>query len=141
LGKDPDSYQKSTPQYKIGKLLNKESGSLIKFYKTGLLEDGYKGYSTDYQDLNIDIYKIELWNIVKEVVRLLDCDVQKLENRIFPQGIEECSDIIANDPIYNTTAYKKNVIRNRKANYIQRNESLDKHRSLSQTFVVLRYHL
>ena len=83
LGKDPDSYQKYTPQHKIGKLLNRESGSLINFYKTGLQEDGYKGYSTDYQDLNIDVYKIELWNIVKEVVRLLDCDMQKLENRIF----------------------------------------------------------
>jgi DNA polymerase, archaea type len=33
LNKDPDSYQSYTPQHKIGKSLNKESGSLIKYYK------------------------------------------------------------------------------------------------------------
>ncbi|HET7284751.1 MAG TPA: DNA polymerase domain-containing protein [Nitrososphaeraceae archaeon] len=61
LNKDPDDYQSYTPQHKIGKSLNKESGSIIKYYKTGLQEDGYKGYSTNYQDLNIDVYKLELW--------------------------------------------------------------------------------
>jgi hypothetical protein len=33
---------------------------LIKYYKTGQQEDGYKGYSINYQDLDIDVYKIEL---------------------------------------------------------------------------------
>ena len=89
LNKDPDNYQSYTPQHKIGKSLNKESGSLIKYYKTGQQEDGYKGYSTNYQDLNIDVYKVELWKIVKEVLRLLNCDIQKLEDQIFPQAIEE----------------------------------------------------
>jgi hypothetical protein len=34
LNKDPGSYQSYTLQHKIGKSLNKESGSLIKHYKT-----------------------------------------------------------------------------------------------------------
>jgi len=48
LNKEPDKYQSYTPQHKIGKSLNKEPGSLIKYYKTGKQEDGYKGYSTNY---------------------------------------------------------------------------------------------
>lgn len=47
LGKDPDNYQSYTPQHKIGKSLNKESGSLIRYCKTGQQEDGYNGYSTN----------------------------------------------------------------------------------------------
>ena len=62
LNKDPDRYQPYTPQHKIGRLLNKESGDLITYYKSGMQEDGYKGYSTNYQDLNIDVYKLEPWN-------------------------------------------------------------------------------
>ena len=89
LSKDSDNYQCYTPQYKIGKSLNRESGSLIKFYKTGQQEDGYSGYSTDYRDLNIDVYKIELWKLVREVLRLLDCDIQKLEDQIFPTITED----------------------------------------------------
>lgn len=83
LGKDPDNYRTYTPQHKIGKSLNKESGSLIKYYKTGQQEDGYKGYSTNYQDVNIDIYKVELWKLLKENMRSLDCDIQKLEDQIW----------------------------------------------------------
>ena len=60
LNKNPDDYQYYTPQYKKGRSLNKESGSLVKYYKTGQQEDRYKEYSTNYQDLDIDIYKIEL---------------------------------------------------------------------------------
>ncbi len=60
LNKDPDNYQSYTPQHKIGKSLNKEAGGLIKYYKTGQQKDGYKGYSINYQDLDIDVYKIEL---------------------------------------------------------------------------------
>jgi DNA polymerase elongation subunit (family B) len=89
LNKDPDKYQSSTPQHRIGKSLNKEPGNLIQYYKTGQQENGYKGYSTNYQDLDIDIYKIELWKIIKEVLRLLDYDIQKLEDQIFPTIIEE----------------------------------------------------
>ena len=61
----------------------------MKYYKAGQQEDGYKGYSTNYQDLNIDIYKVELWKIVKEILRLLDCDIQKLEDQIFLKFIED----------------------------------------------------
>jgi DNA polymerase I len=57
LNKDPDEYQSYTPQHKIEILMNKEAGNLIKYYKTGQEEDGYKGYSTNYQDLDIEVYK------------------------------------------------------------------------------------
>ena len=111
LNKDPVEYQPYTPQHKIGKSLNKESGSLIEYYKTGRQDDGYKGYSTNYQDLNVDIYKAELWNLIKEVLRLLNCDVQKLEAQIFPTGIGEENDdkyvTEAFDNIYRSKANKK----------------------------------
>src|SRR5919106_4963109 len=87
--KNPDEYQLYTPQYKIGNILNKESGSLISYYKSGKQEDGYKGYSTNYQDINIDVYKQELWKIVKEILKLLGYNIQKLEEQIFPEMIIE----------------------------------------------------
>ena len=92
MNKDPDDDQSYTPQHKIGKSLNKEPGSLIQYYKTGQQEDGCKGYSTNYQDLDIDVYKIELWKLLKDVLRLLDCDVQQLEEQIFPTIIEANDD-------------------------------------------------
>jgi DNA polymerase elongation subunit (family B) len=85
LNKDPDQYQSYTPQHKVGMLLNKEPGSLIQYYKTGKQEDGYKGYSTNYQDLNVDVYKDELWKIVKEILMLQGYDIRKLEEQIFTE--------------------------------------------------------
>jgi hypothetical protein len=140
LNKDPDSYQSYTPQHKIGKSLNKEPGSLIKYYKTGKQEDGYKGYSTNYQDLNIDIYQLELWKLLRDVLRLLDCDVQELEHQISPTIIEDYScDVMLSGTHYSSTANKGNDINNndKKLNNIQRNESLDKYRSLPQSLVML----
>ena len=103
LSKNPDEYQPYTPQYKIGNILNKESGSLISYYKSGKQEDGYKGYSTNYQDLNIDVYKQELWKIVKDILRLLGYNIQKLEEQIFPEMmiIEKGYDDIMIMPIKN----------------------------------------
>jgi hypothetical protein len=135
LNKDPDNYKSYTPQHKIGKSLNKEPGSLIKYYKAGHQEDGYNGYSTNYQDLDIDIYKIELWKLIKDILGLLDCDIQKLEDQTFPTIIEEDDnyDTTLFDTIQNSKASKKNDANDRQANKnIQRNESLDKYRSLSQ---------
>ena len=37
----------------------------------------------------IDVYKIELWKLIKAVLRLLDCDVQNLEEQIIPIMIED----------------------------------------------------
>ena len=88
MNKDPDQYQLHTPQHKVGLLLNKEPGSLIQYYKTGQQEDGYKGYSTNYQDLNVDVYKEELWKIVKEILMLQGYDIRKLEEQIFAE-VEE----------------------------------------------------
>ena len=137
LNRDPDSYQSYTPQHKIGKSLNKEAGSLIKYYKTGRREDGYKGYSTNYQDLDIDVYKIELWKLLKEVLKILDYDIQKLEGQIFLTDIDN-DYVTLSSTIYSSRANKRNDINNnyKKANNnIQRNESLDKYRLLPKNFL------
>lgn len=63
---DPDNYQSYTSQHKIGKLLNKEPGGFIKFYKNDRQEDGYNGYTINYRDLNIDACETELWKLVKK---------------------------------------------------------------------------
>ena len=42
--------------------------------------------------LDIDIYKIELWKLLRDILRLLDCDVQDLEDQIFPTIIGEDGD-------------------------------------------------
>ena len=140
LNKDPDNYQSYTPQHRIGKSLNKEPGNLIQYYKTGQQENGYKGYSTNYQDLDIDIYKIELWKLIKEVLRLLDYDIQKLEDQIFPTIIEEddnCDTTLSNTINNSRASTKNDANNNREAKNIQRNESLDKYQSLSQRLLVL----
>ena len=137
LNRDPDSYQSYTPQHKICKSLNKEAGSLIKYYKTGRREDGYKGYSINYQDLDIDVYKIELWKLLKEVLKILDYDIQKLEGQIFLTDIDN-DYVTLSSTIYSSRANKRNDINNnyKKANNnIQRNESLDKYRLLPKNFL------
>jgi DNA polymerase elongation subunit (family B) len=142
LNKDPDDYKSYTPQHKIGKSLNKEFGNLIKYYKTGQQEDGYKGYSPNYQDLDIDVYKIELWKLTKDVLRLLDCDVQKLEVQIFLTDIED-DDNNGNNIMISGTRYNKLNNRNdvssnyKKANNIQTDESLDKYQCLSSNHLAL----
>ena len=82
-----------------------------------------------------DIYKIELWKLIKDVLRLLNCDVQKLEEQIFPTIIEDGTTV--SGTIYTSRANRRNSIDNdyRKANNIQRNESLDKYRSMTKAFV------
>jgi DNA polymerase, archaea type len=137
LNKDPDDYKPYTAQYKIGKSLNKEPGNLIKYYKTGAQEDGYKGYSTNYQDLDIDTYKTELWNLIKDVLILLDCDVQKLQVQIFPTTIEDY--VTFSDTIFTGRANKKSNISNnaRKTSNIQRNDSLDNYRCLYECLIRL----
>ena len=142
LNKDPDNYQSYTPQHKIGKSLQKEPGSLIRYYKTGKQEDSYKGHSTNYQDLDIDVYKIELWKLIKDVLRLLDCDIQKLEDQVFPTIIEDDDNYNAptlSDTICTSSTNKKSDINDscRKAKNNQRNESLDKYRSSPQSALML----
>ena len=127
--KNPDEYQLYTPQYKIGNILNKESGSLITYYKSGKQEDGYKGYSTNYQDLNIDVYKQELWKILKEILNLLGYNIQKLEEQIFPEMMieEEGNDDIMMIRIKNNIpshSRKKYRTDKSEANVKQQNESL-----------------
>ena len=123
LNKDPDEYQSYTPQHKIGTSMNKEAGSLIKYYKTGQEEDGYKGYSTNYQDLNVDVYKEELWKLVKEILTLQGYDIQNLEDQIF--GGEVGDDIVYHTSIRFTE--RQQTKRNRSQSNVERNESLAKY--------------
>jgi DNA polymerase elongation subunit (family B) len=122
LNKDPDQYQSYTPQHKVGMLLNKEPGSLIQYYKTGKQEDGYKGYSTNYQDLNVDVYKDELWKIVKEILMLQGYDIRKLEEQIFTE-VEDDTISKINLRI-REREHGKGV---RSESNVQRNESLAKY--------------
>jgi hypothetical protein len=41
--------------------------------------------STNYQDLNVDVYKEDLWKIVKEILRLQGYDIRELEEQIFTE--------------------------------------------------------
>lgn len=140
LSKDPDNYQSYTPQRKIGKSQNMEAGGLIKFYKTGQQEDGYNGYSTDYRDLNIDVYKTELWKLVREVLHLLNCDTQELEDEIFPMITEDCvngQNMTDFGTSYSSKAYNKNYNKNdARANNVRKNESLDEYQSMTEISVV-----
>jgi len=120
LNKDPDEYRAYTPQHKIGTSTNKEAGSLIKYYKTGLEEDGYRGYSTNYQDLNVDVYKQELWRIVKDILTLQGYDIQKLEDQIF--GGEIGDEIVYDSNLRLTETQHTN--HKRSQSNVQRNESL-----------------
>ena len=120
LNKDPDEYRSYTPQHKIGTSMNKEAGSLIKYYKTGLEEDGYKGYSTNYQDLNVDVYKEELWKLVKEILTLQGYDIQKLEDQIFGEEVEY--DVLCNISL--KTRDRQQGKHRRSQSNVQRNESL-----------------
>jgi hypothetical protein len=52
-------------------------------------------YSTNYEELDSDVYKIEVWNLIKDVLRLLDCDVKKLEDQVFPTIIDDDDDGIS----------------------------------------------
>lgn len=88
--------------------------------------DGYKGYPTNYRDLDIDIYKLELWRLLRDVLTLLHCDTQKLQDQIFPTIIEDGGGVTSSGAIYTSRANKRINIDNKdkKANNIQ-NESLN----------------
>jgi hypothetical protein len=105
------SYLLACVRHKIGKSLNKRIVSLIKYYKNGLQKDWYKGYSTNYQDLDIDVYKTELRKLIKDILRLLDCNVQKLEDKIFLTDIEDDNngyDMIISGTMYATIERRTN---------------------------------
>ncbi|MGA9154190.1 MAG: hypothetical protein WBZ36_26705 [Candidatus Nitrosopolaris sp.] len=106
--------------------MNKEAGSLIKYYKTGLEEDGYKGYSTNYQDLNVDIYKEELWKLVKEILMLQGYDIQKLEDQIFAEEVEY--DELCNSSFRIMEKERQQQKRHRRSeSNVRRDESLTKY--------------
>ncbi len=68
--------------------------------------------------------------------------MQKLEDQIFPTITEDFNDdVTAFGTIYTSKANKKDDtnINDRKANNIQRNESLDKYRSVPQSLTIFSY--
>jgi len=78
--------------------------------------------------------------LIKDILRLLDCDIQRLEDQIFTTFIEDGGcDVMLTGTHYSNTANNRNDINNKdkKSNNIQRNESLDKYRSLPQSLVML----
>ena len=106
--------------------MNKEAGSLIKYYKTGQEEDGYKGYSTNYQDLNIDVYKEELWKIVRDILILQGYAIQKLEDQIFAKAVED--DVLPNTSLRIAETEEQQQKRHRRSELnVQRDESLTKY--------------
>jgi DNA polymerase elongation subunit (family B) len=123
INKDPDQYRHYTPQHKIGTSLNKDAGSLIQYYKTGQQEDGYKGYSTDYRDLNVDVYKQELWKIVKEILRLQGYDIKKIEEQTFPEE-EGKVDITASENNFGGSGGRRHRKHSCEEENDQRNDSL-----------------
>jgi DNA polymerase, archaea type len=125
LSKDPSEYRSYTPQNKIGKSLKKEAGEIIRFYKTGQQEDGYKDYSSNYHDLNVDVYKLELWNVVKEILRLLSYDIQTIEKQIFPDDEELENDFVL--PRNDQTVVRRKHKDARSNQNQQVNESLSKY--------------
>jgi hypothetical protein len=140
LNKDPEEYQSHTPQHKIGISMNKEAGSLIKYYKTGQEEDGYKGYSTNYQDLNIDVYKEELWKIVRDILILQGYAIQKLEDQIFAEAVEE--DVLSNTSLKIVETEEQQQKRHRRSELnVQRDESLTKYllTTISQLCYIVTY--
>jgi hypothetical protein len=100
-----------------------EAGSLIKYYKTGQQEDGHKGYSTNYRDLNIDVYKQELWNIVKEIVKLQGCDIKKIEEQTIWEGVGK-EDITASENSLSVTGGRRHRKHSCAEENDQRNDSL-----------------
>src|SRR5215469_11789634 len=42
-----------------------------------------------YQELNVDVYKEELWKLVKEILTLQGYDIQKLEDQIYGGEVED----------------------------------------------------
>ena len=76
-----------------------------------------------YQDLNVDVYKEELWKLVKEILTLQGYDIQKLEDQIFGGEVED-------DIVYDTSlklTQRQQTQRRRSQPNAQQNESLAKY--------------
>ena len=83
----------------------------------------------------------ELWKLIKDVLALLDCDVKKLEDQVFPTIIEEDDnyDVTLSYTTCTSRPNKKSDANDRKAKNIQISESLDKYPSLPESVLVLPY--
>jgi len=72
--------------------------------------------------------------LIKDVLRLLDCDIQNLEEEIFRMAIKDentIDDATLSSIVHTSVANKRHDI---KPNNIQRNESLDKYRSMHESY-------
>ncbi len=78
LSKDPADYEVNNIQKKIGPRLGARAGDLIYYYKS----DNRDGASLDSQDISVKKYKMMLWQVVKDVLEILNCDLNALEQEL-----------------------------------------------------------
>lgn len=76
LSKDPADYKVNNIQKKIGLQLGAKAGDLIYYYK---LSDGV---SLNPQDISVTKYKVMLWQVVKDILEILNCDQIALEQEL-----------------------------------------------------------
>jgi DNA polymerase I len=78
LSRDPAIYKVINIQKKIGLQLGAKAGDLIYYYKS----DNPNGTSLDSQDISVRKYKVMLWQAVKGILEILNCDVNGLEQEL-----------------------------------------------------------
>lgn len=74
LSKDPADYKVNNIQKKIGHQLRAKAGDLIYYYKS----NNHDGASLDPQDISVRKYKAMLWQVVKDILEILKCDLDSL---------------------------------------------------------------
>jgi DNA polymerase elongation subunit (family B) len=75
LSRDPSDYKVNNIQKKIGHQLRAKAGDLIYYYKS----NNHNGVSLDPQDISVRKYKVMLWQVVKDILEILKCDINTLE--------------------------------------------------------------
>jgi DNA polymerase I len=78
LSRDPASYKVNNIQKKIGLQLGAKAGDLVYYYKS----DNPHGTSLDSRDISVRKYKVMLWQAVKDILEISNCDVNALEHEL-----------------------------------------------------------
>lgn len=75
LSKDPADYKVNNIQKKIGLQLGAKAGDLIYYYKS----DNRIGVSLNLHEISLKKYKMMLWQVVKDLLEILNFDLGTLE--------------------------------------------------------------
>ena len=78
LSRDPADYKVNNIQKKIGLQLGGKAGDLMYYYKS----DNHEGISFDPKDISVRKYEIMLWQVVKDVLEILNYDLNTLEQEL-----------------------------------------------------------